>query len=98
MTPDDQLAQFSGGTDDLAMSGLWYSHARVTQIVEAARLAAVQECRDRDMTEADVRARLTDAENTLARVGDLAEWFEAQPNWREWGVHRQIRAALGGKP
>lgn len=68
MTPDDQLAQFSGGTNDLAMDGLWYSHNRVTQLVEAAKAAAVEECRDRDMTEADVRARLADAEERLAAV------------------------------
>lgn len=24
----------------------------------------------------------------------LAAWFEAQPNWNEWGIHRQIREAL----
>lgn len=100
MTPDDQLHQFSGGTNDLAMDGLWYSHARVTQLVEAARLAAVQECRDRDMTEADVRARLTDAEQALARVSALRD------EWEQVGKHDQaakraagkLRAALDGKP
>ena len=30
----------------------------------------------------------------VARVEVLADWFEQQPNWREWGVHAQIRAAL----
>jgi hypothetical protein len=32
----------------------------------------------------------------LARVEALAAWFESQHNWREWGIHRQIRAALAG--
>lgn len=41
---------------------------------------------------------LADAEmaEVRANVEALAAWFEGQPNWREWGVHRQIRAALRG--
>lgn len=36
MNATDQLAHFSGGTDDLAMTGLWYSHKRVRELVEAS--------------------------------------------------------------
>lgn len=105
MTPDEQLATFSGSTDDLAMSGLWYSHARVTQLVEAAR----QECRDRECTEADVRARLTDAEQALARVRELADQWDPPVSatllqegyqWDEdmSAMADDLRAALDGKP
>jgi len=31
-----------------------------------------------------------------ARVVELAEWFDAQVNWREWGIGNQIRRALDG--
>lgn len=30
----------------------------------------------------------------LEAVERLADWFDAQENWREWGVGRQIRAAV----
>ena len=41
-------------------------------------------------------AALNEARTKVARVEALATWFEAQHNWREWGVHKQIRAALTG--
>ena len=40
---------------------------------EARAERAEAECRDRDATEADVRARLADAEKALARVRELAD-------------------------
>jgi hypothetical protein len=73
MNAHDQLAHFDGAATDVPMTGTWYSHSRVMELVEAAR----QECRDRDVTEQDVRARLADAEAKLARVRDLTDKLEA---------------------
>ena len=56
MNPTEQLAHFSGGTNDLSMTGLWYSHKRVAQLVEAAKAEALREARDaihRDGPDAD---------------------------------------------
>jgi hypothetical protein len=38
------------------------------------------------------------AEAKVAKVVTLADWFESQMNWNEWGIHRQIRAALADAP
>lgn len=36
------------------------------------------------------------AEAAVARARELADWFDAQINWREWGIGNQIRHALEG--
>ena len=39
-------------------------------------------------------SRAEAAEAKVAAVEALADEWEAQPNWREWGIHRQICGAL----
>ena len=50
-----------------------------------------------DLMHRVVRVReLLRAEAALSRVRDLADEYEQNPNWREWGIHSRIRRALGG--
>ena len=60
MNPTEQLAHFSGATNDLSMTGLWYSHKRVAQLVEAAKAQAW----------ADMAATLNDRADMLEHEGN----------------------------
>ena len=75
MNPTEQLAHFSGGTNDLSMTGLWYSHKRVAQLVEAAKAEALRDA-------ADVFEWAGDDEDYAAFrqwLRDRAAALEAQP-------------------
>lgn len=64
-------------------------------MVPAARLAEATEAMQH-ATRLHMAARVEAqaALDQVAQVAALADWFDAQPNWREWGIGRQIRAAL----
>lgn len=51
------------------------------------RLSQVMGERDEARAEAD-RLRVT-----LGKVAELADWYDAQTNWREWGIGASIRRA-----
>lgn len=78
--------------DDL-LSG----HAHLTNVNErlTQELALTQDTLRRRGEAVNATGASNDALRAkVARVEQLAAWFEAQPNWNEWGIHRQIRAAL----
>lgn len=67
----------------------WASRAESAE-AHVAELNAVNQ-----RLEDDLQRAVEDADRlrrALARVELLAEWFESQTNWREWGIHEQIRA------
>jgi len=67
---------------DLAIEGSPADHR-----TEAAFSRVVDECSLRIDERNEARA-------TIERVKVLAAWFQAQPNWNGWGIHRDILAAL----
>ena len=81
MNPTEQLAHFSGGTNDLSMTGLWYSHKRVAQLVEAAKAEALREARDaihRDGPDADAIRETLGLDWAFAQFG-----ADGEPRWRQ---------------
>jgi len=97
-----RYAKALGHPFPLPLGGKWLRRVGAVMDVadaEQAELRAEVE-RLRDWTDSWARAEAAEAELAAlrGRIEALAAWFESQPNWNEWGVHRQIRAALAASP
>lgn len=68
-----------------------------TMIAEGRHLNTIVDCWE-DAADAALIVAAVNALPELTRavraVLDLADWYDGQPNWREWGIGRQIRAAV----